>query len=266
MAPLGRENTLSEIAAREEISRVQLPELEEGIFRECRTSVLPEPRREWSPRHGGGSKTGVQERERDLMAERSVSSPLRVDWLKKICTSALGPDWGGGINLVTQKTLKSVLSGNASCSRSTVQASIMSHRHPQRLTLREKNTCKARKLDFWHTKMCYLGVRRLAKKLTEEELVAVGRQLVKLIHGRNGYILRLSGAELYQKTAKEHKCFSVFAAQYQVYFCPIRCLGVRHHLHKNGQVAYVSDRPLSAEGIVDTWSAGSCRTASAPRR
>jgi hypothetical protein len=30
--------------------------------------------------------------------------------------------------------------------------------------------------------MCYLGVRRLAKKLTEEELIAVGRKLVKNLY------------------------------------------------------------------------------------
>ena len=35
------------------------------------------------------------------------------------------------------------------------------------------------RLDFWHTKMCYLGVRRLVQKLKAEDNIAIGRKLVK---------------------------------------------------------------------------------------
>jgi len=35
------------------------------------------------------------------------------------------------------------------------------------------------RLDFWHTKMCYLGVRRLVQKLKTEDNIAIGRKLVK---------------------------------------------------------------------------------------
>lgn len=35
------------------------------------------------------------------------------------------------------------------------------------------------RIDFWHTKMCYLGVRRLVQKLKAEDSLLVGRKLVK---------------------------------------------------------------------------------------
>ena len=35
------------------------------------------------------------------------------------------------------------------------------------------------RLDFWHTKMCYLGVRRLVRKLKEEDDIVTGRKLIK---------------------------------------------------------------------------------------
>jgi len=35
------------------------------------------------------------------------------------------------------------------------------------------------RLDFWHTKMCYLGVRRLVQKLKEEDGIVTGRKLIK---------------------------------------------------------------------------------------
>lgn len=37
---------------------------------------------------------------------------------------------------------------------------------------------KAR-LDYWHTKMPYLGVRRLVRKLRGEDNITIGRKLVK---------------------------------------------------------------------------------------
>ena len=35
------------------------------------------------------------------------------------------------------------------------------------------------RLDYWHTKMPYLGVRKLRKKLQEQDHIAVGRKLIK---------------------------------------------------------------------------------------
>ena len=54
--------------------------------------------------------------------------------------------------------------------------------------------------------MCYLGVRRLAKKLTEEELIAVGRKLVKRYMAEMGIYCVYPKPNL-SKNGKEHKCF-----------------------------------------------------------
>lgn len=35
------------------------------------------------------------------------------------------------------------------------------------------------RIDYWHTKMCYLGVRWLKKKLEKEDKLIVGRKLIK---------------------------------------------------------------------------------------
>lgn len=35
------------------------------------------------------------------------------------------------------------------------------------------------RLDYWHTKMCYLGIRRLVHLLKKEDSITVGRKLVK---------------------------------------------------------------------------------------
>ena len=35
------------------------------------------------------------------------------------------------------------------------------------------------RLDFWHTKQCYLGTRGLKKKLQKEDDIRVGRKLIK---------------------------------------------------------------------------------------
>lgn len=64
---------------------------------------------------------------------------------------------------------------------------------------------KAR-LDFWHTKMCYLGVRRLVKKLTEEDHIAVGRKLVKRYMAEMGIYCVYPKPNL-SKNGKEHKYF-----------------------------------------------------------
>ncbi|MEY2829854.1 MAG: hypothetical protein RIQ33_1712, partial [Bacteroidota bacterium] len=42
------------------------------------------------------------------------------------------------------------------------------------------------RLDFWHTKQCYLGVRRLVVKLRVEDSIHVGRKLVKRLMDEMG--------------------------------------------------------------------------------
>jgi transposase-like protein len=81
---LREENTLSEIAAREEISRVQLQNWKKE-FLENAGRVFSQSR---DGREAQRRIKETQERERDLMAKVGQLT-VEVDWLKKkICTSA----------------------------------------------------------------------------------------------------------------------------------------------------------------------------------
>jgi transposase-like protein len=80
---LREENTLSEIAAREEISRVQLQNWKKE-FLENAGRVFSQSR---DGREAQRRIKETQERERDLMAKVGQLT-VEVDWLKKkICTS-----------------------------------------------------------------------------------------------------------------------------------------------------------------------------------
>lgn len=62
------------------------------------------------------------------------------------------------------------------------------------------------RLDFWHTKQCYLGVRRLVAKLLAEDGIHVGRKLVKRLMGEMGIYAVYPKPNL-SKRNKEHKIF-----------------------------------------------------------
>ena len=52
------------------------------------------------------------------------------------------------------------------------------YKEPSDEALEREELIKSR-LDYWHTKMCYLGVRRLVVKLRQEDDIEIGRKLVK---------------------------------------------------------------------------------------
>lgn len=85
---LREENTLSEIAAREEISRVQLQNWKKE-FLENAGRVFSQSR---DGREAQRRIKETQERERDLMAKVGQLT-VEVDWLKKKSAQVLGPDW-----------------------------------------------------------------------------------------------------------------------------------------------------------------------------
>jgi len=62
------------------------------------------------------------------------------------------------------------------------------------------------RLDFWHTKMCYLGVRRLVRKLKEEDNIATGRKLIKRYMGEMGIYAVYPKPNLSKRNHK-HKTF-----------------------------------------------------------
>lgn len=62
------------------------------------------------------------------------------------------------------------------------------------------------RLDFWHTKHCYLGVRRLVAKLEKEDGISIGRKLVKRLMAEMGIYAVYPKPNL-SKTGKEHHKF-----------------------------------------------------------
>ncbi|MPM44773.1 3-dehydroquinate dehydratase [bioreactor metagenome] len=62
------------------------------------------------------------------------------------------------------------------------------------------------RLDWWHTRQCYLGVRGLRKKLAKEDQLTVGRKLVKRYMDEMGIYAVYPKPNL-SKRSKEHKVF-----------------------------------------------------------
>ena len=49
---------------------------------------------------------------------------------------------------------------------------------PTKEQLEREEYIKSR-IDFWHTKQCYLGVRRIRDKLRKEDNIHIGRKLIE---------------------------------------------------------------------------------------
>ena len=71
--------------------------------------------------------------------------------------------------------------------------------------LTHENLVKER-LDYWHTKMPYLGVRKLRNKLFEQDGVKAGRKLIKRCMGEMGIYAVYPKPNL-SKRNKEHKIY-----------------------------------------------------------
>lgn len=62
------------------------------------------------------------------------------------------------------------------------------------------------RLDWWHTRQCYLGVRGLRRKLAKEDHLTVGRKLVKRYMDEMGIYAVYPKPNL-SRRGKEHKVF-----------------------------------------------------------
>ena len=62
------------------------------------------------------------------------------------------------------------------------------------------------RLDWWHTRLCYLGVRGLRRKLAKEDHLTVGRKLVKRYMDEMGIYAVYPKPNL-SRRGKEHKVF-----------------------------------------------------------
>lgn len=71
---------------------------------------------------------------------------------------------------------------------------------------RERENMIKNRLDYWHTKMPYLGVRKLRKKLQNEDHIKVGRKLIKRYMDEMGIYAVYPKPNL-SKRNKQHKIY-----------------------------------------------------------
>ena len=71
---------------------------------------------------------------------------------------------------------------------------------------RERETEIKNKLDYWHTKMPYLGVRKLRKQLQNQDGIAVGRKLINRYMDEMGIYAVYPNPKL-SKRNKKHKIY-----------------------------------------------------------
>lgn len=71
---------------------------------------------------------------------------------------------------------------------------------------RERENLIKNRLDYWHTKMPYLGVRKLRRKLQDEDHIKVGRKLIKRYMDEMGIYAVYPKPNL-SKRNKEHKVY-----------------------------------------------------------
>lgn len=71
---------------------------------------------------------------------------------------------------------------------------------------RERENEIKHRLDYWHTKMPYLGVRKLRKKLQEKDRISVGRKLIKRYMDEMGIYAVCPKPNL-SKRNKQHKIY-----------------------------------------------------------
>jgi putative transposase len=71
---------------------------------------------------------------------------------------------------------------------------------------RERESMIKSRLDYWHTKMPYLGVRKLRRKLQHEDHIKVGRKLIKRYMDEMGIYAVYPKPNL-SKNNKQHKVY-----------------------------------------------------------
>ena len=80
---------------------------------------------------------------------------------------------------------------------------------PAEKALEREEYIKSR-IDYWHTKFCYIGHRKIKEKLVQEDGIAIGRKLVRTLYGGNEYLSGLSEIQSF-KARKEQFKISVSA-------------------------------------------------------
>ncbi|WP_051533778.1 transposase [Desulfitibacter alkalitolerans] len=191
---LREEKQLGEIAQEHDISPTQLRNWKKE-FLENAPKVFSESSQEKELR--------VREKEMDeqlheLMAKVGQLT-IENDWLKKNLKKCLAPN--GRLNLVSKEDKLSV---TRQCELLEVNRTSVYYT-PVEPDRDFENMVKNR-LDYWHTKMPYMGVRKLRDKLQKIDKIPVGRRLIKRYMEEMGIYAMCPKPNL-SKRNKQHKIY-----------------------------------------------------------
>ena len=152
---LREEKPLGELAAEHEISPNQLRNWKKE-FLENATRVFSESKQEKELR---AKEKAMDEERRELMAKVGQLT-IEVDWLKKNLQKCLDK-----LSVAKQAELLGV--NRTSFYYTPVEPD------------GERETVIKNRIDFWHTRMPYLGVRKIRIQLQERDGLPVGRKLIR---------------------------------------------------------------------------------------
>jgi transposase-like protein len=170
---LREEKQIGELAAEHGLSPNQLRNWKKE-FLENAAKVFSESKQEKDLR----AKERAMNEERNELMVKVGQLTIENDWLKKNMDKCLGAT--GRLSLVTKNDKLSV---TRQCELLEINRTSVYYT-PAEQDRDHENEIKNR-LDYWHTKMPYLGVRKLRNRLQNEDHIAVGRKLIKSYAAHN---------------------------------------------------------------------------------
>ncbi|WP_366922096.1 IS3 family transposase [Metallumcola ferriviriculae] len=192
---LKEEKQIGELAAEHELSPNQLRNWKKD-FLENAPQVFSQSKQEKELR---AQEKALDEERTELMAKVGQLT-IENDWLKKKnLKKFLGST--GRISLVSKNNKLPV---NRQCQ--LLEINRTSFYYTPKEPDRERENMIKNRLDYWHTKMPYLGVRKLRKKLQNEDHIKVGRKLIKRYMDEMGIYAVYPKPNL-SKRNKQHKIY-----------------------------------------------------------
>ncbi|WP_366922798.1 IS3 family transposase [Metallumcola ferriviriculae] len=192
---LKEEKQIGELAAEHELSPNQLRNWKKE-FLENAPQVFSQSKQEKELR---AQEKALDEERTELMAKVGQLT-IENDWLKKKnLKKFLGST--GRLSLVSKNNKLPV---NRQCQ--LLEINRTSFYYTPKEPDRERENMIKNRLDYWHTKMPYLGVRKLRKKLQNEDHIKVGRKLIKRYMDEMGIYAVYPKPNL-SKRNKQHKIY-----------------------------------------------------------
>jgi putative transposase len=194
---LKEEKTASEIASREAINVKQLYNWRKEFLENAQWAFSVTK----DEKIAKNSVKELKEREQVLMTKVGQLT-VEVDWLKKNIAKLME---GSGIRDLVSKD--DVLSIKRQCEFLGINRTSFYY-EPKLETPAEKEGLEIlmAKIDFWHTHQCYLGARRLKKKLWKEDKILISRKKIKRLMREMGICAVYPKPNL-SKASKHHKKF-----------------------------------------------------------